>query len=943
MHTFAQKRPQARQAKPKEGERAEAATEQQAVRRLDVDGAVQVAAGTGQPLPNETRRYFEPRFHYDFSKVRVHAGADAARGARTIQARAYTLGRDVVFGSGEYAPDTEPGKRLLAHELAHVVQQDGGSAADASIRREPKKPKKKKKKEFKGRPLDIDDVVKEMKGGLGGPYTGVEAWEKTIKPGKFLGHAIDGGSEPVKGIRPEFQALLTAAETKVNDEFKKSGTTAPAGFGIKSIGGYRRQVSPHGAGVAIDIDAGENPYISHQGDQDGSPQRLTLELNQVYEHIAQFMLNSPIDGEQSVVPKLIKSGDTLPKGQKNVSRRDRVAQYYDRLTMESQAMQKYFKLMLDDNALKDFLAKDWVTLHPKETAPAFDDIRKQMWQDFAELGGAIPKTGLPGLPDFKLRPDVSRPFDPNGNQRDPGAGFLTIPREVVLGLSQTVPRWGAIDFGTQSGDVMHFDDRYGLGKPFYDAKAPAQAKVDEENAKAKEEFDKAEADAEAKEQQGSGAAADPQQGSKAVEPQRKAILGAVDDPLEHEADAMADRVLGMKEPPAPDGAQALRSPRAGRMGVVQRKIRPEDVGKEMVGQPFRIREAFSDGTVTIPEGEVATVKSWDNASNTAEVTSPSAKDSYRVPKYLLEPAQAKVAGVSPYGAGLGKLESTVEKGAADIEAFKKTEPTYKSAKSKASFARDLNDKQTLQSSRESVLNQRLIQGEMLNRFDDSIKKWVDHYNGEFKFKGTDALDPNLIKAMVYQESQMGTFGDFMDDPPTNKILNRFNLLQAIDSWPEEQLPVMEEAAPDLIKKNHLENVRTDLIAAETELDTLVAKEKAGKMKAADTARLTELRAKSQKNWQPWFLDYPGFVDAVKEFLETKDGGKKREEDYDFWIRVGIRAVFEKHKSVKSWAEAARAYNGGGPHARAYRDAVVDRAEKAVKAEKDGKEFVPDRL
>jgi hypothetical protein len=512
---------------------------------------------------------------------------------------------------------------------------------------------------------------------------------------------------------------------------------------------------------------------------------------------------------------------------------------------------------------------------------------------------------------------------------------------VVLGLAQAVPRWGAIDFGTQSGDVMHFDDRYGLGKPFYDAKAPAQANVDAENAKAKEDFDKAEADAEAKEQQGSGAA-DPQQGSKAVEPQRKAILGAVNDPLEHEADAMADRVLRMKEP-AQGSAQALMGTGRGLRSVVQRKIRPADVGKEMVGQPFSIREAFSDGTVNIPAGEVVTVKSWDNASNTAEVTSASAKDSYNVPKYLLEPAQTKVAGVSQYGAGLGKLESTVEKGAADIEAFKKTEPTYKSAKSKASFASDLHDREKLQSSRESVLNERLIQGEMLNRFDDSIKKWVDHYNGEFEFKGADALDPNLIKAMVYQESQMGTFGDFMDDPPTNKILNRFNLLQAIDSWPEEQLPVIEEEAPDLIKKNHLENVRTDLIAAETELDTLVAKEKAGKMKAADTARLTELRAKSQKNWQPWFLDYPGFVDAVKEFLETKDGGKKREEDYDFWIRVGIRAVFEKHKSVKSWAEAARAYNGGGPHARKYRDAVVDRAEQAVKAGKDGKEFVPDRL
>ena len=80
-------------------------------------------AGGGEPLPREVRSYFEPRFGHDFSGVRVHTDAVAANAARAMPARAYTTGRNVVFASGEYAPATSAGKQLLAHELAHVVQQ----------------------------------------------------------------------------------------------------------------------------------------------------------------------------------------------------------------------------------------------------------------------------------------------------------------------------------------------------------------------------------------------------------------------------------------------------------------------------------------------------------------------------------------------------------------------------------------------------------------------------------------------------------------------------------------------------------------------------------------------------------------------------------------------------------------------------------------------------
>ncbi len=79
--------------------------------------------GGGQPLSGASRDYFEPRFGCDFSQVRVHTDAGAAGLAQSVNAKAFTLGQDVVFGAGQYAPDNDEGKKLLAHELTHVVQQ----------------------------------------------------------------------------------------------------------------------------------------------------------------------------------------------------------------------------------------------------------------------------------------------------------------------------------------------------------------------------------------------------------------------------------------------------------------------------------------------------------------------------------------------------------------------------------------------------------------------------------------------------------------------------------------------------------------------------------------------------------------------------------------------------------------------------------------------------
>lgn len=109
----------------------------QAKLEVGADGAGEASAqvqevlgSPGRPLDAGSRSFFESRFGHDFSRVRVHADAGADAAARALRAHAFTSGDHMVFARGRYAPQAEPGQRLLAHELTHVVQQHAGLAAD---------------------------------------------------------------------------------------------------------------------------------------------------------------------------------------------------------------------------------------------------------------------------------------------------------------------------------------------------------------------------------------------------------------------------------------------------------------------------------------------------------------------------------------------------------------------------------------------------------------------------------------------------------------------------------------------------------------------------------------------------------------------------------------------------------------------------------------------
>jgi len=91
----------------------------------NIESSINSIRGDGQPLSESNRAFFESRFDADFSGVKVHTGANANHLAKSINAKAFTVGRDVVFGSGQYSPESSSGKQLLAHELTHHLQQMG--------------------------------------------------------------------------------------------------------------------------------------------------------------------------------------------------------------------------------------------------------------------------------------------------------------------------------------------------------------------------------------------------------------------------------------------------------------------------------------------------------------------------------------------------------------------------------------------------------------------------------------------------------------------------------------------------------------------------------------------------------------------------------------------------------------------------------------------------
>lgn len=241
--------------------------------------------------------------------------------------------------------------------------------------------------------------------------------------------------------------------TQVHSELLTRLQTAQASMGSRRAPSVsstlRRKKGMHGWGMAVDFDVLENPYVIGEAGEAG----LDQDLLRAYDHIADTMLG--------LAGSRIRD---LRRGRPAFN--NSIATVYDSLRRESDALQRYCQLLGDRAALSAFLANEWLTIHPGQSAPAPDALQSLMREHYEVLGGA--------MSDQHKRPtgsaSVDRPFAPTsgGGRGDPASGFLNLERELVLALTDAGLAWGAIDMGGASGDIQHFDCRLaGLGARAY--------------------------------------------------------------------------------------------------------------------------------------------------------------------------------------------------------------------------------------------------------------------------------------------------------------------------------------------------------------------------------------------------------------------------------------------------------------------------------------------
>ncbi len=254
---------------------------------------------------------------------------------------------------------------------------------------------------------------------------------------------------PVSGVRPEFLRKLQQGEQEARRRME-----AGAAWGIQTVGGHRRNPSGrswHTWGLAVDLNYASCPYVMHEAGE----ANLDRELGPVYHRIARFIMR-----RDSAIPSEITQGRRS---------RERTSRLYTRLEEESEAMCTYFDLLRDPAHLEAVIQVknqdppfDWRGYFGDDTQPSVRSVLRRIMADYVTLAGRS-GPAVPGesYPQPRATGGGDRPFAGGGAARDPLSGFLSIRREIAEALSEQGLRWGAVDLGGQSGDIMHFDD--GLG------------------------------------------------------------------------------------------------------------------------------------------------------------------------------------------------------------------------------------------------------------------------------------------------------------------------------------------------------------------------------------------------------------------------------------------------------------------------------------------------
>jgi hypothetical protein len=181
----------------------------------DVESRISQMQGGGQAIPEGERAFFETRMGYDFSKVRVHTDSNAVQTSRALSARAFTTGNDIAFGAGTYQPGTNAGRRLLAHELTHVVQQTGGVQTKRSSSA-PKKDKSEHQPQLEQGKMST------------GQESGLHVQTATITP--------TGDEENITNtIQVKGQHVQTATITPTGDEEDITNTIQKSDSGVSNL------------------------------------------------------------------------------------------------------------------------------------------------------------------------------------------------------------------------------------------------------------------------------------------------------------------------------------------------------------------------------------------------------------------------------------------------------------------------------------------------------------------------------------------------------------------------------------------------------------------------------------------------------------------------------------------------------------------------------------
>ena len=218
--------------------------------------------GGGQPLSESIRAYFEPRFGHSFDQVRVHDDSRVAGYTEAIGAQAFTIGRDVFFGAGQFAPEKATGRQLLAHELTHVIQQ---RHTGPQIQRH-------------GDHSTITSTMDKYQHTFAHAGISQSTWESGFGSANFLGVHISGG------VHQELADRLANAETFLRGRHGGlSDSDIADRIGLRYIEGRRRpgfatgtsRISFHAFGLAIDVNKRENIYIAHSENEAEIIERAT--------------------------------------------------------------------------------------------------------------------------------------------------------------------------------------------------------------------------------------------------------------------------------------------------------------------------------------------------------------------------------------------------------------------------------------------------------------------------------------------------------------------------------------------------------------------------------------------------------------------------------------------------------------------------------------------